>query len=56
MAQPRRPLASLTLPGYTLVDSGGRRTAIEYFSPRVFGYSGSTLTGDPYIVVVANPS
>lgn len=53
--QPGRPLASLTMPGFTLADTLPVRVGITSFGPRVFTFQGTSSDGEMYIGVNANP-
>lgn len=51
VAQPGRPLASLTLPGRTLAETRLRTIGIETFSPNVGWYFATSSDGEQYIAV-----
>jgi hypothetical protein len=55
VAQPGRPLASLTMPGFTLADTLSSWVGISWVAPRVFTFLGTSSDGEVYIGVNAIP-
>lgn len=54
VAQPGRPIASLTMPGFTLADSVSHWEGITWVGARVYTYTGASSDGETYLAVVAN--